>query len=257
MVPLVCPPLGVEGGADWCDILTWMLILAAHIDPTTVVLSAVISAAVAAFVSWLFNFALGGWMEVRKRRAVRRDDVRAELDVAVRTILSAVGQVQEPGMPLHAEGNKVTGFQNNFDELFSEMEARYRSIWSHLAGRQNVNPERTIGWAINSAGYLVRRVKDFRDGAIGHPPDGILKYREAMRADLAESQAILERARDCLSVSGARRWWRTKRLSSYLSLLSAQEKAGSIPRTPKTYTSTLPLDTRFARSASQGEVPGS
>lgn len=232
-----------------------MLILAAHIDPTTLVLSAAISAAVAAFVSWLFNFALGGWMEVRKRRAVHRDDVRADLDVAVRTILGAVGQVQEPGMPLHAEGNKVTGFQNSFDEFFGEMEARYRSIWSHLAGRENVNPERTIGRALNSAGYLVRRVKDFRDGAIGHPPDGILKYREAMRADLAESQTILERARDCLTVSGAHRWWRTKRLWSYLNRLNAQEQAGAIPRTPKTYTSTLPLDPRFTRSAGPGESP--
>jgi hypothetical protein len=230
-----------------------MLILAAHIDVTTLALSAVISTAVAAFVSWLFTFALGGWIEVRKRRAIRRDDVRAELDVAVRTILGAVRQVQEPGMPLHAEGNKVTGFQNSFDELFSEMETRYRSIWSHLAGRENVNPERTIGWAITSAGHLIRRVKEFRDGAIGHPPDGILTFREAMRADLADSQTILENARDCLSVGWPRRWWRTTRLSRHLNRLSAEEKAGSLPRTPKTYTSTLPLDPRFTRHASHGE----
>jgi hypothetical protein len=150
-----------------------MLLAPAHIEATTLLIGAGISAVVAAFVSWLFNFALGGWMEVRKRRAVRHDDMRAELDAGVRTILNAVRLVQESGWSWHAAGNKVTGFEDDFDTLFAEMDASYRSIRTHLAGSEHIKLERAIGWAINAAGGLTRRVKDFRDGAIGYPPEGL------------------------------------------------------------------------------------
>jgi hypothetical protein len=230
--------------------LSAMLLTAAHVDVTTLTVSAGIAAVVSGFVSWAFNFALGGWTEVRKRRAVRRDDVRAELELAVRAILNAVRLAKGSGWVWHAEGNEVTRFEDNFDQLFAEMEASYRSIRDHLAGRENINPERSIGWAINGAGTLCRRVKDFRDGAIGFPPDGLNKCLGGMRADLGDSQVILEKARDCLSVVGPRRWFRTKRLEAYLGQLEAKQKAGSLPRTPKAYTASLPLDRRVTHQIS-------
>jgi hypothetical protein len=223
-------------------------IAASHLDVTTLAVGSGISAVVAGFVSWLFNFALGGSMEVRKRRAVRRDDVHTDLEKSVRLQLNAITAISQQGAGWEAAGGKVTKFTDGFDALFAEMEESYQSIRAHLAGRMDINPERTIGWAVQDVGFLTRRVKNFRDGSIGQPPDGLTKERGAMIADLAAAQRLLEMARDCLRVTGVPRWFRRKRLWRHLASLDADQKAGTIPKTPGNYMASLPLDPRFARA---------
>ena len=201
------------------------------------------SAVIAAVVSSAFNFAFGGWMEIRKRRAVRRDDVHAEIENGVRVILNALRTVRQPGMPWRAEGLKVTGFDDGFDEAFTEIEESYRSIRTHLAGQEDANLERTIGYAINLAGRLTRQVKDFRDGAIGRRPEGLEKERDAMTADLSTAKAALEMARDCLQATGLRRRWRRRRLSKYM-----QSDPVAVIRTPRFYAASLPPDSDLTPS---------
>jgi hypothetical protein len=217
-----------------------MPIATSHIDLTTVLISAGVSAVIAAFTSWLFNFALGGRMEVRKRRAVRRDDALADLEQGVRTLLNATWIINKPAA-WHAEGNKVTGFTDDAEAAFDEMEETYQRIRTHFAGRGGRDHlEQTVGWAVNMTGTLTGRVMDFRQGAIGHPPDGLTKEHDAMVADLEAAQEILTMARDCLRVSGLRRSWRCFNLLQHLRSVEAEAQVKRIPKTPRAYTASLP-----------------
>jgi hypothetical protein len=231
--------------------LTMMLIPAAHIDVTTVLLSAGISAAVAAFVSWLFNFILGGWMEVRKQRALERESVRRALEESIRFQLNAV-QAFGPGVTgWICEGGKVVAFDDAFDTNYEEMLASYQPIRRHVVGMGSVEPEYSVGRVVRIAGAYVERVYKFRDEAISNPPEPLETHRVDIRDDMESALALLQQMRDVLWVRFPRRRYRRSRLSKRLDQL---EKLGASRREPKTPMSYPRTDGRTVESCTRSRT---
>lgn len=201
---------------------------------STVAISALVSAGVAGSVTLAVNLLLGGPMEVRKQRAVRRMEVHDELDQAVRLALNAVRLCVESPRWTADPGGWIIRYDDEFDTHAAEMLAAYQNVRRHVAGMDGVDPEITVGRALRDAGTFVARVQNFRNEAIGYVPFALHSHRQAIVGDLASAQKLLEDAHGCLGPATPVRW---RRLRSLRKRVEALEKEGDAThvKTPINY----------------------
>ena len=208
--------------------------LAVTADATTLIVSALVSAVVATVVSVSFAFVLGGALEVRKQRALRREAARSELLERLGLQLNAVAVLRSAQRGWSTTDGVVTEFTDIFDEGFARIEADYQSSLRHFAGNED-EPELTSGWAMQTAGTHLARVRHFRNEAVGQPPDALHAERIAMHEDLSTAYDLLVEAREVLRGGRVRRRWKLRSLKKRLDELRVLDEQGQAPKTPLNY----------------------
>jgi hypothetical protein len=198
--------------------------------------SVVLPAAVAVLVSLIVNLAVGGRLEVRKLRAVRRFEARAALLDNLRLQINWVRLLQRDQRSWESVDGRLTRFTDSFDDYADRIEGEYQRAIPLVAALDK-GLEALIAQAMLFAGSHVARIRHFRDEAMGYEPDALQAETAAMMEDLdlATAVSLLEAAQRCFDVRWVRRRLAMRRLKRTLHDLERRAQQNEAPRTPLNY----------------------